>query len=244
MFCGGTLALLARQGAKVHYLCATRGEGGERGEPALCEVENLGAAREREMACAVGNLGGQDLAFLDYVDPRIGPNDSLFPFADGPAQVASRLVILLRKLRPQVIITHGVNGEYGHPAHVLCYQAACQAISMLNGVAPFLYCVSAAFPEHPKPHHINRDQPAHLVLDVTPAMEQKIQAALCHRTQNALFVRRASIEAGRQLSVPEVLMSVESLHRALPPVEGELDDPLARLLAPWVIRDHSMNAGN
>lgn len=244
MFCGGTLALLARQRAEVHYLCATRGEGGERGEPALCEVENLGEVREREMACAVENLGGQDLAFLDYIDPHIGPNESLYPFAGGPAQVASRLVVLLRKMRPQAIITHGANGEYGHPAHVLCYQAARQAMSMLNGAGPFLYCVSAAFPEHPKPRHINRDQPAHLVLDVTPAMEQKTRAALCHRTQHALFVRRGSIEAGRQLSVPEVLLSVESLHRALPPVEGELDDPLARLLSPWVIRDHSMNARN
>ena len=32
MLCGGTLALLAQNGASVHYLCATRGEGGELGE--------------------------------------------------------------------------------------------------------------------------------------------------------------------------------------------------------------------
>ena len=31
MLSGGTLALLARAGAEVHYLCATRGEGGEVG---------------------------------------------------------------------------------------------------------------------------------------------------------------------------------------------------------------------
>ncbi len=33
MLCGGTLALLARAGARVHLLIATRGEGGENGEP-------------------------------------------------------------------------------------------------------------------------------------------------------------------------------------------------------------------
>ena len=29
MLCGGTLALLAQAGAKIHFVCATRGEGGE-----------------------------------------------------------------------------------------------------------------------------------------------------------------------------------------------------------------------
>jgi len=37
MLAGGILALLSRGGAQVHYLCATRGEGGEVGEPPVCE---------------------------------------------------------------------------------------------------------------------------------------------------------------------------------------------------------------
>jgi LmbE family N-acetylglucosaminyl deacetylase len=233
MFCGGTLALLARQGVAVFYLCATRGEGGEAGEPPLCTLEELGKVRQAELACATKTLGGRGLAFLDYIDPRIGPDESLYPYHDDADQVAEELASIIRRVNPQVLVTHGANGEYGHPAHVLSYQAARQAVLSLDGDAPALYCVSAAFPDHPRPRHVNRDQPAHLVLDVTPAMEQKIQAALCHRSQHALFVRRPSQQAGRQLTVPEVLLSVESLHRALPPVEGELDDPLARLLAPW-----------
>jgi LmbE family N-acetylglucosaminyl deacetylase len=96
-----------------------------------------------------------------------------------------------------------------------------------------LYSVSANFPGHPKPRHINRDQNAHIVLDVSTVMEQKVQAALCHRSQQALFVRRASQAAGRQVSVPEVLVSLESLHRVYPPVEAEIDGPLPALLAPW-----------
>ena len=35
MLCGGTLALLDSLGARVHLLVATRGEGGEMGEPPL-----------------------------------------------------------------------------------------------------------------------------------------------------------------------------------------------------------------
>jgi hypothetical protein len=62
-----------------------------------------------------------------------------------------------------------------------------------------------AFPEHPWPRITNPGDPAHLILDITPALAEKTQAALCHHTQHALFVRRHSQEAGRQLSVPEVI---------------------------------------
>jgi LmbE family N-acetylglucosaminyl deacetylase len=33
MLCGGTLALLSKAGIEIHLVCATRGEGGECGEP-------------------------------------------------------------------------------------------------------------------------------------------------------------------------------------------------------------------
>jgi hypothetical protein len=63
-------------------------------------------------------------------------------------------------------------------------------------------------------------------------LQQKTEAALCHATQHALFVRQQSKEAGRALSVPEVILRVESLHRVSPPVEGseEVHDALADLL--------------
>jgi LmbE family N-acetylglucosaminyl deacetylase len=235
MFCGGTLALLARQGVKVHYVCATRGEGGEVGDPPLCSPEDLGRLRAQELACAVEALGGSGLEFLEYLDPNIGPEESLYPYADDLDEVSGKLVEVIRRVQPKAVITHGANGEYGHPAHLLSYHAAHQAVLSLDGGGPALYCVSAAFPGHPKPRHINRDQPAHLVLDVTPVMEQKIRAAYCHRTQNALFVRRASQNAGRPVSVPEVLLKLESLHRAWPVYQPKTDDLLVRLLSAWMI---------
>ena len=82
MLAGGTLALLARQGVQVHYLSATRGEGGEAGEPPLCSLEDLGQVREEELACAVAALGGSSLDFLGYTDPRVGPDDELYAYSD------------------------------------------------------------------------------------------------------------------------------------------------------------------
>jgi LmbE family N-acetylglucosaminyl deacetylase len=233
MLMGGTLALLAKAGARVHYLCATRGEGGEAGEPPLCSIEDLGARREQELVCAVGQLGGRSLTLLDYVDPRVGPENELYAYTDDLTFLAGQIAATIKQVEARAVITHGANGEYGHPAHKVSHQAARLAVESFGDRLPSLYVVSAAFEGHPKPHLANPDHPAHLVLDVSPVLERKIQAALCHRTQCALFVRRASKEAGRQMTVREVIVHLESLHRLSPTVNGVLDDAVAELLAPW-----------
>ena len=234
MLTGGALALLALAGAEVHYLCATRGEGGEVGEPPVCEREQLGIIREAEMRCAVKSLGGVATEFLDFVDPLVGENEELHAYTDNFSGLVASLTEHIQQLEPEAVITHGSNGEYGHPAHKLTHQAARQAIEALNTNAPLLYTFSAAFPEHPRPRLINPDDPAHIILDITPVLQQKITAALCHKSQNALFVRRSSPQAGRQLTVPEVIMKLEGLHRAYPSVSGVPEDALVKLLKPWI----------
>jgi hypothetical protein len=54
-------------------------------------------------------------------------------------------------------------------------------------------------------------------------------------------VRRSSREAGRQLTVPEVIMPVESLHRVYPVVEDEPEDTLMEALKPWDINHRAQN---
>jgi LmbE family N-acetylglucosaminyl deacetylase len=235
MLVGGTLALLAMEGATVHYLCATRGEGGEVGDPPMCPVEHLGELRERELECAVQSLGGSSLSLLDYTDPRVGLEEELFAYTDNLTHLVGQVAANLRQFGTDVVITHGSNGEYGHPAHKLSNQAARLAVETFGAQAPLLYTVSAFFTAHPRPRLANRDDPAHLVIDITPALERKIQAALCYRSQHALFVRRSSLEAGRQLSVPEVIMHLESLHRAHPPANDLPEDTLAVSLRPWYL---------
>jgi N-acetylglucosamine malate deacetylase 2 len=235
MMCGGTLALLAQTGASVHYLCATRGEGGEAGDPPVCSIEELGQVREKELACAVQALGGSSLTLLDYIDPRVGPEDALFSFA-GPDELpalAQQLADVIEQRQIEAVLTHGVNGEYGHPAHIYTHQAARLAVEALGERAPLLYTVLAAFPDHPWERLANVDSPAHLVLDITPVIERKVEAALCHHSQHALFVRRRSEDLGRPLTVPEVILGVESLHRVLPPVTGVAADALVDLLQPY-----------
>lgn len=231
MLAGGILALLAHQGAEVYYLCATRGEGGENGDPPLCALDVLGAVREQEMRCAVEALGAAGLAFLDYIDPRVGADNTLFAYTEDAGALARQVREAVLRWNIGAVITHGSNGEYGHPAHLITHRAARLAVEGLGDQAPLLYSSNACFPGHPKPRLANKDDEAHLVLDVSPVMTQKTAAALCHATQHALFVRNASKEAGRPMRVEEVIVSLESLHRHLPPVEGlPVDDPLAAML--------------
>jgi LmbE family N-acetylglucosaminyl deacetylase len=227
---GGTLALLARQGAAVYYLCATRGEGGEAGDPPLCTREELGEVRENELTCAVRALGGTALTFLDYIDPTVGADNTLYPYDVEMEELVERLVAEIRTHHIEVLLSHGSNGEYGHPGHVRTHEAARRAIEAIGKEAPLFYTFQAAFEGHPKPHVMNPDDPADLVLDIGPVLDQKINAALCHRTQHALFIRRPSRDAGRPMTVPEVIVSKESLRRIYPAVKGALDDKFASML--------------
>ena len=86
-------------------------------------------------------------------------------------------------------------------------------------------------PAHPYPRLANADDPADLIVEVTAVLDRKEAAALCHRTQNALFVRRRSQQAGRPLTVREVLLTREALRRHWPATPRP-DDPLPALIAP------------
>ncbi|MGD2057489.1 MAG: PIG-L deacetylase family protein [Anaerolineales bacterium] len=224
---GGTLAMLTSRGAKLHVLSATRGEGGELGEPALVERQELGKVREKELRCAVKTLGGSSVSFMGYVDPTIEVGEQGLAFEAQPEELIGRITRQIIKTEPDVLITHGSNGEYGHPAHLLVHQSV---LAAAGGSDVSVYGISAAFSQHARPRLANEDDPAHIVVDVSNWLDKKIAAAQCHRTQHALFLRRSSQEAGRQLELADVLMRLESLHRFLPTGGRGASDPFSKFL--------------
>ena len=123
----GTGGTLARYGAdpevRVVLVCATRGEAGEISDPKLATHERLGEVREYELLCACQNLGVEAVHFLGYRDsgmPGEPANDHSASFHRAEFDEAvGRLVAVMRRARPQVVITYGDDQQgYPHPDHL------------------------------------------------------------------------------------------------------------------------------
>ncbi len=123
---GGTIARYAAEGICTYLVCATRGEVGEISDPSLATPETLGDVREGELRCAAETMGIAELIFLGYRDSGMQDtpeNDDPRAFINAPAEeVVSRLVEIIRRLRPQVVVTFEPNGGYGHPDHIAIHQ--------------------------------------------------------------------------------------------------------------------------
>lgn len=125
---GGTIAQYAAEGVYVEWVVATRGEAGEISDPALATPENLGMVREREMRCSAQTLGMTDVTFLGYRDSGMdGTEDNQRPDAylnSDDDEVVAKLVEVIRRVRPHVILTFEPFGGYGHPDHITIHKHA------------------------------------------------------------------------------------------------------------------------
>jgi len=122
---GGTLATYAAKGADVFVLTATRGEhGGYRGhrpaDPGHPGPAALGTIRESELRAAAAALRVHEVSILDYSDGQLDRADARLVVADIVAHV--------RRVRPDVVITFGPDGAYGHPDHIAISQFTTAAI--------------------------------------------------------------------------------------------------------------------
>jgi LmbE family N-acetylglucosaminyl deacetylase len=118
---GGTLAKYAKEGIETYLVTATRGERGRFGDAAVRPpLHVVGEVREAELRAAAKELGVRELHFLDYIDGDLDRAD--------PAEVQRQIVPLLRRIRPDVVLTFGPDGAYGHPDHIAISQFAAAAV--------------------------------------------------------------------------------------------------------------------
>ena len=197
--CGGLLALLAWQGIRVQILTATRGQAGSCGNPPRCSPENLGTMREAELRCACAALGLEPPILLDYQDGAL---------AHVPeAEAVNRIMAVMLKLRPQVLLTWPPDGLSGHPDHVavsgwagLAFEqaaglgaaapAALYHLALPRTVADKLGLVQL----YPTP-----DAAITLTVEVRPVWTQKMAAIQCHQTQLAASPIMAADESQQRL---------------------------------------------
>ncbi|HYN20661.1 MAG TPA: PIG-L deacetylase family protein [Thermoanaerobaculia bacterium] len=183
LYAAGLLAALAQRGVRVHLLCLTRGEGGTLGNPPVATRETLGAVREGELRKSAAALGIGTVELLGYVDPL--PDGKARAPEVQPDALGRQISSIAERLQAAAILTHGSNGEYGHPAHRLVHEA----VGSLNGEGPVLYTFNAAAPGVSLWGGVNRDDPADLTFDSTPVREAKLRAFEAHVSQHSLWLR-------------------------------------------------------
>ncbi|MDW3646938.1 MAG: PIG-L deacetylase family protein [Bacteroidia bacterium] len=118
---GGALAKYAAEGVETYLLMATRGERGRfgvnGGKPG---IDIVGKVREQELRNAARELQMTEVSFLNYLDGDLDKSD--------PQEIISRIAMHIRRLQPQVVVTFGPDGAYGHPDHVAISQFTTAAI--------------------------------------------------------------------------------------------------------------------
>jgi N-acetyl-1-D-myo-inositol-2-amino-2-deoxy-alpha-D-glucopyranoside deacetylase len=217
---GGTLARYSAEGIRTTLVTATRGEVGEILDKELDPKEaapRLASIREQELRNAVRILGVSELVFLGYEDsgmaglPR-NREPKTFWQADEEEAIG-RLIQVVRRVRPQVMVTQNEFGGYAHPDHIKTHRVAIGAFYYANDTKRYpggeafrpskLYY--SAFPKSlmkrladavkqsgmenrfsddgEPPPFAVSDDRVTTWLDVMPYVDKKLAAMRAHRTQ-------------------------------------------------------------
>jgi mycothiol S-conjugate amidase len=122
----GTVAKYHDEGIHCVLVCCTGGEAGDILNPAMDRPEirdNLHQVRMDELARATSIIGYDEVVLLGYRDsgmPGTPENEDPASFAQAPLDEAvGRLVAVIRRTRPQVIVTYSDDqAGYPHPDHL------------------------------------------------------------------------------------------------------------------------------
>src|SRR5688572_11930741 len=107
------LARYAREGVQVHMIIATDGAQGA-ANTSVPRGPEIAKLRVEEARCSAQALGIQPPILLGFPDGALGNYNADLSLLFGLTQ---RLHAELQRLRPDVIITWGPDGGYGHPDH-------------------------------------------------------------------------------------------------------------------------------
>ncbi|MEX0836408.1 MAG: N-acetyl-1-D-myo-inositol-2-amino-2-deoxy-alpha-D-glucopyranoside deacetylase, partial [Nitriliruptor sp.] len=133
--CGGVLARASAMGARTVVVTCTGGEAGENLAGVDLGDEDLPTHRRREMADAIAALGVSEHVWLGYRDSgMVGTADNEHPDSFHAADLdvaATRLAAIVRRVRPDVVVSDDVHGTYGHPDHVKAHEVTVRAVALV-----------------------------------------------------------------------------------------------------------------
>ena len=203
---GGTLAKYASEGVEVFLLTATRGDRGryrghrpdDREHPGPLALANI---RETELRAAASALGVREVSLLDYRDQHLD--------RANPREAVAGIVTYLRRVRPDVVVTFGPDGAYGHPDHVAISQFTTAAI--VAAADPAFAFDGVERQATPWP-----DWAVTTVIDTREFWSTVWSAVSCHESQVTGYDRLKDLSPEHH----EALWGSQSFYRAFSTVNG------------------------
>ncbi|MFZ1370909.1 MAG: PIG-L family deacetylase [Ferruginibacter sp.] len=113
---GHVFAKYARLGHRVYVIIATDGKDGTR-VTKIPAGDSLGKLRQQESICACKKLGIDPPIFLSFA--RLDTKFGVRPYLNAHKQLMDSIKKYLEQLKPDVLITFGPDGEYGHSEHIV-----------------------------------------------------------------------------------------------------------------------------
>ncbi|WP_061299265.1 PIG-L family deacetylase [Herbidospora cretacea] len=245
---GGVFAHYAAQGVRTVLVTCTNGEQGDGpdgvkpGEPGH-DDEAVAKVRLAELRESAAHLGISDVELLGYRDSGMDGWDGNAherAFANVPVdEAAGRLADLMRKYRPQVVVTYDENGGYGHPDHIQAHRVAARAVELSGVPAKFYYTatprswmkgmydamVAAGMDTEGWEEYeswTTPDEKISAILDTSAYVEQKIKAMTAHGSQgDSAFFLGLPPETQHMMFSGEAFTLVRS---TVPAAEGVEDD--------------------
>src|SRR5690348_4547022 len=134
---GPLVSRAVAEGTHATLICATDGDVGTVDEKYLRGYDSIAALRLAELACATSAIGFTEVVTFGYRDSgMMGSADNAVPGCLWQApldEVTARVEEVMRRTRPQVVITFNTYGAYGHPDPIKIHQATVAAFQRLQG---------------------------------------------------------------------------------------------------------------
>jgi LmbE family N-acetylglucosaminyl deacetylase len=113
---GHVLAKYSRLGHSVHVIIATDGQNGTR-VTSIPAGDSLGILRQRETECACEKLKINPPIYLhiERLDTKFGVR----PYLNGRKKGMAEIKNHIERIKPDVLLTFGPDGEYGHSEHIV-----------------------------------------------------------------------------------------------------------------------------
>jgi LmbE family N-acetylglucosaminyl deacetylase len=130
VFCtGGTIAQAVADGVEVMVVSATDGGAGQINDATVATRRTLGARRAQELHDSCRELGAQHVQCLDYGDGTLKDLELTV--------LVEHVTRIIRDFRPDVVISFGPDGGYGHPDHVTISHATTIACTLSGSADEF-----------------------------------------------------------------------------------------------------------